>query len=182
VLAGAQMIGLARGTVKLYDHQAEWEAIAKGTIDKLKEIFGTGATDIQHVGSTSIVHIKAKPIIDIAVAVKDFDKVLALVPVLEKSGFYHRAQNDDEPQIFFSCDGEIENTRTHHIHVVKAGSKEWLDYICFRDYLNAHYATAKEYEQLKLQLMEQHKNNRAAYTEVKTEFINKVLSVARAGL
>jgi len=123
------MIGLARGTVELYDHQAEWEAIAKGTIEKLKEIFGTVATDIQHVGSTSIVNIKAKPIIDIAVAVEDLDKVLALVPVLEKNRFFHRAQNHDETQVFFSCDGKVENTRTHHIHVVKAGSKEWLDYI-----------------------------------------------------
>ena len=63
---------MKRGTVYLEPHQKEWEIAAKETILTLKNILGDIAADIQHIGSTSIRTIKAKPIIDIAVAVNDF--------------------------------------------------------------------------------------------------------------
>ena len=59
------MIGLKRGTVKLCEHEKEWEIEAQNTISRLKKILGNVIKDIQHVGSTSILSIKAKPIIDI---------------------------------------------------------------------------------------------------------------------
>ncbi len=71
------MIGLKRGTVRLYDHEKEWEIEAQNTISRLREILGDVIKDIQHVGSTSILSIKAKPIIDIALAVDDFHDILA---------------------------------------------------------------------------------------------------------
>ena len=61
------MIGLKRGTVKLYDHEKEWEIEAQNTICRLREILGNVIKDIQHVGSTSVRSIKAKPIIDIVI-------------------------------------------------------------------------------------------------------------------
>ena len=72
------MIGLKRGTVKLCEHEKEWETEAQHTISRLKAILGDVIRDIQHVGSTSIPAIKAKPIIDIAVAVDCFDDILAV--------------------------------------------------------------------------------------------------------
>ena len=72
------MIGLKRGTVQLFDHEKEWELEAQRSIERLGKILGSIAKDIQHVGSTSILSIKPKPIIDIAVAVDDFKKILAL--------------------------------------------------------------------------------------------------------
>ncbi len=71
------MIGLKRGTVQLCEHEKEWEIEAQNTIARLKEILGDVIKDIQHVGSTSILTIKAKPIIDIALAVDDFDDILS---------------------------------------------------------------------------------------------------------
>ena len=70
------MIGLKRGTVRLYDHQTEWEVEAQNTVTRLKDILGPVIRDIQHVGSTAIKTIKAKPIIDIAIAVDSFEDVL----------------------------------------------------------------------------------------------------------
>ena len=69
------MIGLESGTVRLCDHEIEWEIEAKRTIEELYSILGEVADKIEHVGSTSIKSIKAKPIIDIAVAVKSFEAV-----------------------------------------------------------------------------------------------------------
>lgn len=172
------MLGLKRGVVELFDHQKAWEENARDTIDKLKTIFGAAAADIQHVGSTSIIYIKAKPIIDIAVAVNSFDDVYPIIPALEKDGFnlsHHAVDND----MLFICGSMEADTTTHHIHVVKTNSKEWRDYICFRNYLNANRHIAKEYEAVKLHLMKKYKYDRLAYTEAKAEFIQKALRKAQ---
>lgn len=80
------MIGLKRGTIKLCEHEKEWETEAQNTISRLKQILGNVIKDIQHVGSTSIRSIKAKPIIDIAVAVDDFDNMLRFEKELKDNG------------------------------------------------------------------------------------------------
>ena len=67
---------------------------------------------------------------------------------------------------------------THHIHVVLSDSKEWINYINFRNYLNAKPAVAKQYENLKINLMKRYKHNRLAYTEGKSELINRILKSA----
>jgi len=172
------MLGLKQGTVELCDHDQAWEQNAAQTIEKLKGIFGNVASDIQHVGSTSIVSIKAKPIIDIAVAVRDFDDVIELIPMLEQSGFMYR-QHDVAGDMLFVCGNKNTDIRTHHIHVVRSGSKEWHNYINFRNYLNARPEVAKKYEALKLRLMSEYKNDRPAYTEGKAEFITHVLRKAQ---
>ena len=66
------MIGLRRGDVSLYDHENEWDTEGERTVNELFEILGGDARDIQHIGSTSVKSIKAKPIIDIAVAADSF--------------------------------------------------------------------------------------------------------------
>lgn len=123
------MIGLKRNIVKLYPHSDEWRRVAEVTIKDLKDIFSDKAIDIQHIGSTSIKEIKAKPIIDIAVGVKSFEDVDKVIETLEDRGFIHIVKNDDESQMFFSCGDFGADTRTHHIHVVIFGDKEWCDYI-----------------------------------------------------
>ena len=80
------MIGLKRGTVEIHEHEPEWDTNAVKTIEQLKQIFGNAACDIQHIGSTSIKHIKAKPIIDIAVAVDSYDLVTPLINTLNNAG------------------------------------------------------------------------------------------------
>ena len=81
------MTGLKRGTVAIIPHQAEWEFIAQETIVQLKTLFGPAAVDIQHIGSTAIRSIQAKPIIDIAVGVRSFDDLTNVLPALESDGY-----------------------------------------------------------------------------------------------
>lgn len=66
------MLGLKRGETILCDHRDEWDSVALKEIQKLKEIFGNYAVDVQLIGSTAIRSIKAKPMLDIAVAVSSF--------------------------------------------------------------------------------------------------------------
>lgn len=150
-----KMIGLKRGTVKLLNHEKEWELEAQRTIFRLYKIFGTVARDIQHVGSTAILAIKAKPIIDIVVAVDEFKDVLALEAELNHNGFYYRPNANLEDQLLFACGSYYDGTgdlQTHFIHVVLADSMEWINYINFRDYLNKTPTVAKAYEDLKISL------------------------------
>ena len=121
------MIGLARGTVKLCEHEKEWELEAQNTISRLKNILGNVIKDIQHVGSTSILSIKAQPIIDIAVAVDVFDDILGFEKELKNVGFYYRpkAQASIKGQLLFACGNFYEGTgdlQTHFIHVVRTNS------------------------------------------------------------
>lgn len=170
------MIGLKRGTVKLCDHEEDWELEAQSTILRLQGILGSLAKDMQHVGSTSIPSIKAKPIIDIAIAVDNFNEVLALKDKLKDEGFYYCPDDDINNQLLFAggsyYDGEGD-LQTHFIHVVLKYSMEWINYINFRDYLNKRPDVAKEYENLKVPLAEAAPidNEREHYLKGKENFI-----------
>lgn len=172
------MIGLKRGTVKLCEHEREWELEAENTINRLKQILGDVIKDIQHVGSTSILSIKAKPIIDIALAVDDFDDILGFEKELKDAGFYYRpnAQASLRNQLLFACGSFYQGTgdlQTHFIHVVRTNSMDWINYINFRDYLNSNLSVAKEYERLKIFLASQAPidNGREKYLSGKHDFI-----------
>ena len=167
-------LGLKRGTVALLPHQTEWEDEAAGTIETLKSVLEDAAIDIQHIGSTAIRTIDAKPIIDIAVAVNKIDDILPFINVLQAEGIVCRKQ-DVEGQFLFVM-GNFENEiRTHHIHVVEASSKAWRDYILFRDRLNTHHELAAEYNILKHDLARHFPNDRESYTKGKAEFIARTL-------
>lgn len=152
------MIGLKRGTVQLCEHEKEWEIEAQNTIARLKNILGDVVKDIQHVGSTSILTIKAKPIIDIALAVDKFEDILAYEKELKDAGFYYRPKSNLGMQLLFASGSHYDGTgdmQTHFIHVVLSGSMEWINYINFRDYLNKTPSVAQEYEDLKVSLARQ---------------------------
>lgn len=179
------MIGLERGTVKLCEHEKEWEIEARNTIFRLKQILGDVIKDIQHVGSTSIISIKAKPIIDIAVAVDDFDDIIIFEKELKDNGFYYRpnAQASIKNQLLFACGSYYEGTgemQTHFIHVVRTNSIDWINYINFRDYLNNTPSAAKEYEELKVSLALQAPvdKGRQKYLQGKHDFIVRTLRKA----
>ena len=179
------VLGLKRGVVELADHDPEWEQIARETIERLWRVFGAAAKDIQHVGSTAIIHIKAKPIIDIAVAVFNFDDVMVLSPVLEKQGFICVGwENDGKIQPMYQCGEFISGEKlplilTHFIHIVMADSSQWYDYINHRDYMNFCPIAAHEYESVKIQLAEENSNNYHDYFLGKRDYIQKTVKIAQ---
>jgi len=166
-------IGLKRGTVELIDHQDLWETNASETKKHLKELFGDMALDIQHIGSTSIKNIKAKPIIDIVVGIDDFNNLENIMDKLAKNDLVYIPFLPDD-RVFIM--GNKERTiNTHHIHVVKYNEKTWNDYINFRDYLNYNIEEAKKYEKVKIKLANENKENRENYTKSKEKYIIEIL-------
>lgn len=94
------MIGLKRGTVKRITHQDEWDNEAKQTIKELKHLLGNTAIDIQHIGSTAVSSIHAKPIIDIAIGVYHLIDIMPYIEVLRKNDFIFRGE-DASNQVLF---------------------------------------------------------------------------------
>lgn len=171
-------IGMKRGTVFLEEHQTCWEESAKAVIAEIQTALAGLDTDVQHIGSTSIKSIKAKPIIDIAAAVDDLDEVIARNEKLAGLGIIFRF--DERPKHLLYVKGDFEkDTRTHHIHIVPKGSEEWKNYLCFRDLLNDDISIAGEYEKLKLELSDKYADDRIAYTDAKEAFIIRLTAQAR---
>lgn len=120
------MLGLKRGTVQLCEHEQAWEIEAQNTILRLKEILGAVIKDIQHVGSTSIPSIKAKPIIDIAIAIDDFEDVLLLEEELKKQGFYYRPKVDLGEQLLFASGSYYDGTGDLQTHfIINMTDRPW---------------------------------------------------------
>jgi len=170
------MIGLQRGKVSLSDHNPEWISNAQKVIQKLWRLLGSDAVDIQHVGSTSIRYVHAKPIIDIAVAVNDFDNLEKIRALLENNSISYICE-DVSGQHLFACGNDV--IRTHHIHFVLADSEAWHNYLNFRDYLTAHPDKAKDYDDLKRKLAALYSNDRTSYTAGKARLISELLEEAK---
>lgn len=148
------MLGLKRGSVRLCPHEEEWEREAARTMRCLREILGDVIVDVAHVGSTSIPTIMAKPIVDIAVAVRAFEDVSVHVEALRAAG-YHLREDRIASQMLFAAGSYYEGTgeeQTHFIHVVLADGTEWRNYINFRNYLIKRPEVARAYETLKCSL------------------------------
>ena len=138
---------------------------------------------IEHFGSTAVHGLSAKPIIDILVEVSSLEETKKqIVPILETAGyeyFWRPAFGDDGPPYYaWFIKRNSEGKRTHHIHMVEADSELW-DRIYFRDYLRQFPEIAKQYDDLKRRLSDQHTNDRVKYTEEKSGFILSVTKKAK---
>ncbi len=132
---------------------------------------------IEHFGSTAVPGLAAKPIVDILVEVTDLQATRArIAPVLESLGydyFWRPTHGDDGPPFyawFIKRDVQT-GARTHHIHMVESHFAEHWDRLLFRDYLIEHPQVAREYAQLKTQLVSALPHDRVAYTQGKTDFV-----------
>lgn len=172
------MVGLKRGIVKLSEYQDIWKVKAEQTVAELKSLLHDVAIDIQHIGSTAIPSIHAKPIIDIAVGVHDLDDIMPYVETLKNRHYIFRGEDVPGQILFVKGDFE-KDTRTHHIHVVKWKGIEWNNYINFRDYLNAFPEKAKVYDMCKLRLAKQFPQDRSGYTKGKQTLVSALLEEAK---
>lgn len=171
------MLGLERGTVRLEPHQREWSVLFDSEAARLRSALGDLPLAIEHVGSTAVEGLAAKPVLDILVLVGDEDDARACVEPLEELGYEHRS-DDPVPDRYFLAKGPSYG-RTHYCSVTPRGSDTHRDQVDFRDYLRSHPEVAREYEQLKRELAAEHPDNRRAYTARKAAFINDILEEAR---
>jgi GrpB-like predicted nucleotidyltransferase (UPF0157 family) len=168
-------IGLAHGQVRLRPYASEWALLFEQERAALQAALGPLALDIQHVGSTAIPGMVAKPILDIAIAIRDFEDGPMCVGPLEMLGYEYRGVVGVLSRHYFSK-GE---PRTHHIHMYAVSSPDWENQLLFRDYLRAHRHWTRAYAELKQDLAQRFPQDREAYMVAKGPFIQEVLRLAR---
>lgn len=130
---------------------------------------------IEHVGSTSVPGLPAKPVIDIMVGVASLEAAWPAVPLLEPLGYGYFPYRVEVMHWFCKPSPEV---RTHHVHMVAFQHRLWLDRLAFRDSLRADAELRAAYANLKRELAERHPDDREAYTAHKTGFIEAVLARA----
>lgn len=172
-------VGLKRGTVKLAPYDPIWKKLFEIEKESLLNSIGDYVLGIEHIGSTSIPGLKAKPIIDMIVAVKDLSIYVKLIGSLTKLGYEYMPERVFVDRVFFPK-GPREN-RTHHLSLVVENSEGWAEPIAFRDYIRSHPIQRKKYQALKEKLAEQYPNDRALYTQSKDILIKEMLAKATAG-
>lgn len=159
----------------LTEHKDCWGEYYQEQAAELKKLLPIGS-EINHIGSTAVKGIWAKPIVDILVEVDGAFDLLEVSTILQNNGWIKMSES--ERRISFNK-GYTENgfaERVFHLHLRYVGDN---DEIYFRDYLVAHPKIAKEYEALKLGLWKRFEHNRDGYTEEKGNFVNKFTALAK---
>lgn len=132
---------------------------------------------IEHIGSTAVPGLAAKPVIDIMAPVKTLESSRPAIEAVVGAGYVHYPYMGDVMHWF--CKPTPEE-RTHHLHLVPIGSRLWFERLAFRDALRSSVTLANEYADLKAQLAARFRTDREAYTKAKTPFVNHVLSKHKA--
>jgi GrpB-like predicted nucleotidyltransferase (UPF0157 family) len=156
------------------DPDPAWADTARRWIERIQQALDPLDVRVEHVGSTAVPELAAKPVIDLQVAVPALADEASYRPSLESLGLVLRARAADHR--FFRPPATA--PRDVHVHVCEQGSAWEREHILFRDYLRAHPDHRRRYEHLKRALAESSQADRARYAAGKADFISTTLSQA----
>lgn len=163
--------------VEIEAYNPAWPATFLAERDLLAKVLEPWlAGRIEHVGSTAVPGLAAKPVIDIMAPVTDLESSRPALAALQAVGYGYAPYNAEAEH--WLCKPSSEH-RTHHLHLVPLDSRMWVEKLAFRDLLMSDAGIAKAYAALKYRLAEAHRNDRERYTEEKGPFIEKALRGAK---
>lgn len=164
------------------DYSPEWPLIFQGLRSVYIAAFGSMIVDIQHVGSTSVPGLAAKPVIDIDIIIASESSVGEIIRRLEPMGYQHLGEMGIADRHAFKrlsehtpLDGRNRTWPVHNLYVCLADSLSLRNHLVLRDYLRAHAGKAKEYGDLKKKLAAQYPQDIDSYIKYKTSFITGIL-------
>lgn len=163
--------------IELHPYDPGWPAAFDRERLVITPLLGPSALAIEHIGSTSVPGLVAKPVIDIAVLVDNLEAARLAIPGLEAAGYSFWADNPDTSKLFLVKGLPPAPSRTHHLHIYE-NETELGRHLVFRDHLRAHADVRDAYLDLKRQLATRFSNDREAYTSHKSGFIDGVVRAA----
>ena len=169
--------GEPQGRTRAYeveDYDANWPSWFEEEAAILREALGSIAEQIDHVGSTSVPGLAAKPVIDIQVSVASLNPRGPTVSPLVAIGYQHSIDPIEPQHEFLSRVYEGDEPRRVHVHVCEVGSDWERRHLAFRDELRKDPEAAAEYGALKRQLAEEHPHDLFSYVDGKTDFIRSI--------
>jgi GrpB-like predicted nucleotidyltransferase (UPF0157 family) len=174
------MIGLDKDKVAIVTYKKQWKELYRTEAKLIRELNTDISIKIEHIGSTAIPDLAAKPILDIMLGVKTMQDAVQCIPLFATIDYIFKGELGIPNRYFFVK--EKEGKRTHHLHLVTEDSQFWLDHILFRDYLIKNPHAKTEYETLKKGLAEKFPAEREKYTDSKSEFILRIVEKAKQEL
>ncbi len=169
-------LGLESGTVRVVEYDERWPALFLAESQRLREACQPLPLHFEHVGSTAVPGLCAKPVLDILAGHPRGTSVDEYVAHLERAGYEHRG-NAGIPDHQFFRRGQ---PRAYHIHLVEKGGRLWKEYLAFRDSLRANAAVARQYRDLKQALAARFPRDREAYIQGKAAFVAEVIRHPRS--
>ncbi|MBO0882668.1 MAG: GrpB family protein [Mycobacterium sp.] len=166
-------LGLRYGDVAIVDSDPAWADTAADLIAQLGAVLGENVVAIEHVGSTAVPGMAAKPIIDLAVALSSKADKIHVTKAFHEAGYVYRSERSDVGDRLFHRQAGPD-VCTVIVHVVPEGAPAWQDWLTVRDRLRSDPATAQEYAALKRQLARRFPTDRTAYSRGKAEFVAKL--------
>ena len=164
----------ATSPIEIVPHDHSWPAKFKAERSLLAVTIAPWLAGlIEHIGSTAVAGLAAKPVIDIMAAVHSLEASRPAIAAVAHLSYVYFPYKADEMHWFCKPSPSL---RTHHLHLVPIASPLWAQRLRFRDALRNETGLAVEYAELKLQLAHQFPLDREAYTDGKTTFIQRVLS------
>ncbi|HEY5639925.1 MAG TPA: GrpB family protein [Dehalococcoidia bacterium] len=168
--------------IVIADYDPRWPAMYAEEGARISEAAGEWLLGIEHVGSTSVPGLAAKPIVDVMPGLRSLDDAPHVISAMEELGYQYIPEYEDElpeRRYFVRPPGRgYRHKRLFHIHAVETTSEFWRRHLAFRDYLRLHPETAAEYAALKRRLADEYGSDREGYTEAKTGFITRIEALA----
>jgi len=157
---------------------AEWPRLFLAHRDTLRAAFAPVAVDIEHIGSTSVSGLAAKPVIDILVGAASLADIESRIPALVAAGFTYRPEHESAlpTRRYFTLTPP--GSLRVHVHAVVRGDTLWRDHLAFRDALHNDDVLRDHYQALKLALAQRYAHDKSAYTETKAPFIREVIALS----
>lgn len=165
----------AADPIRIVRYDPSWPVLFRQIAAPMREALGPVSLRIDHIGSTAVPGLAAKPVIDIQISVASFDPITAFRDPLERLGYVFRAENPERTKRYFR---ESPGTRRTHIHVRVKGSWNEQFALLFRDYVRTHREAAERYATLKADLARQFPHDQEAYTNAKGPFIWAIMADA----
>ncbi|WP_209008818.1 GrpB family protein [Pseudovibrio japonicus] len=170
--------GPEKREIKIERYNPRWPEIYEVHKEKVSKAFSGIEHRTEHIGSTSVNGLAAKPIVDMLVVISDPGNEKLYREAMENQGYQLRVREPDfdEHRMFRTFEQDV------HIHVFPEGSKEVERYLLFRDHLRRHADVRSGYEALKRKQSEKNWSDMNAYAEAKTEFIETIICEAKRGV
>jgi GrpB-like predicted nucleotidyltransferase (UPF0157 family) len=168
--------------VSVVPYEPVWPHLFALERSRVEAVAGSWVETVEHIGSTAVPGLDAKPVIDLLVGIRNIRDADHCVRPLESIGYSFWAEdpNIDHHRLFVRFVDAGMTSRTHNLHMVETGSAYREDRLVFRDYLRTHPETAGEYARLKYDLVECFRDDRETYTRAKTDFVSAVVGRAKA--
>ena len=162
--------------VVIQPYSLEWPARFVVLREELLSIFASSEVHVEHIGSTAVPGLVAKPVIDMLLGAESLSVIESGISLIEKHGYSYISKYERElPMRRYFVKSGNDSLRVH-LHGVVQGSAIWKEHIAFRDALRTDPALASQYADLKLRLANEFANDKSAYTDAKAPFIQAVLS------